>query len=186
MVATLAVPDCKWLGSLAEGLALYRLEEKVAEGTSAPPQEKYGYVNAQGHPVIPARFGRADNFSQGLALVLMPGVRSDFQDGKYAFINRTGEVVIPLETQYQEKNILGVYSDHLNAHFSEGLAPMEKDRRFGFGDRTGKIVIPATFNLAGNFAQSLAPVGVGQKFGYIDTTGKFVWSSGGETGGPVP
>ena len=138
MVATLAVPDCKWLGSLAEGLALYRQEEKVAEGTSARPQEKYGYVNAQGQPAIPARFGQADNFFQGLALVLLPGVRSDFKDGKFAFINRNGEVVIPLETKYQEKDILGGSYDRPNSHFSGGLAPMEKDRRFGFGGQNRK------------------------------------------------
>jgi hypothetical protein len=186
MVATLAVPDCEWLGPLAEGLALYRQAGKLAEGASARPEGKYGYVDAQGQPVIPARFGEADNFSQGLALVLLPGVRSDLKDGKYAFINRTGEVVIPLETKHQEKNILGLFQDRLHSYFSEGLAPMEKDRRFGFGDQTGKIVIPATFNIAGIFAEGLAPVGVGQKFGYIDKTGKFVWSIGDDTGGTVP
>jgi hypothetical protein len=37
--------------------------------------------------VIPAQFDSAEDFSEGLARVLV--------DGKYGFINRTGTVVVP-------------------------------------------------------------------------------------------
>jgi hypothetical protein len=61
--------------------------------------------------------------------------------------------------------------------FSEGLAPVMKDWKFGFADRNGKFVIPASFSEARNFAEGLAPVGLGRKTGYIFKIGKFVWQA---------
>jgi len=164
------VPTCQWLRPLAEGLSAYRQEGK------------WGYVDAKGQPVIPARFAQAEDFSQGLALVLLPGVRPDFRDGKYAFINRAGEIVISLETTGEaraEKKDFFSYFDMggPDYKFTDGLVPVEKNGKFGFVDQTGKLVIPATFGKARNFAEGLAPVGVGHKQGYIDKTGRFVWQT---------
>jgi len=84
---------------------------------------------------------------------------------KFAFINRRGEVVIPLE----------IIDDDPAPQFSEGLAPVMVGGKFGFADQTGKLIIPASFSEDRNFAEGLAPVGVDRKTGYIDKTGKFVW-----------
>ena len=58
--------------------------------------------------------------------------------------------------------------------FSEGLAAVCQEKKWGFIDRTGKLVIPAQFNHVGSFSEGLAPVKseAEQKWGFIDRTGK--------------
>lgn len=65
----------------------------------------------------------------------------------------------------------------------------EKSSRWGFIDKTGKLVIPAEFSYVGNFKHGLAPVivnGDWSKFGYIDKTGKLVIQAKFETKGDQP
>jgi hypothetical protein len=49
-----------------------------------------------------------------------------------------------------------------------------RDDKFGYIDRTGKIVIPAQFNRAENFSEGLATVEIGEKYGCIDLNGNMV------------
>jgi DNA-binding transcriptional regulator/RsmH inhibitor MraZ len=49
-----------------------------------------------------------------------------------------------------------------------------RNGKYGYIDRTGKIVIPAKFEYAGYFSEGLAIVAIGGKYGYIDRTGKIV------------
>jgi hypothetical protein len=46
--------------------------------------------------------------------------------------------------------------------------------KYGFIDRSGKVVIPPVFRNAGNFSEGLAPVRLHGLWGYIDVSGKFV------------
>jgi hypothetical protein len=82
-------------------------------------------------------------------------------DGVYAFVRRSGEVVLSGKFGQTSK-------------FSEGLAPAASGGKWGFIDTTGKWVIDPQFETAGNFADGLAPVIVGGRTGYIDKNGKFV------------
>lgn len=66
---------------------------------------KSGFINQQGELVIPAQYGSARAFHQGLA-----SVRAD---GKYGFIDREGELVIPT-----------IYPRRVG-HFSHGRAFVE-------------------------------------------------------------
>lgn len=54
------------------------------------------------------------------------------------------------------------------------LFPVEMNRRAGYIDQTGKVVIPLKFDEARDFTEGLAPVRVGEDWGYIDRTGRFV------------
>ena len=58
--------------------------------------------------------------------------------------------------------------------FSEGLAAVRIDGRFGFIDRRGEVVIEPRFDLAGEFHQGLAEILVGRNTGVIDRTGRVV------------
>lgn len=58
--------------------------------------------------------------------------------------------------------------------FSEGLAAVRVDGRYGFIDRTGKIVIPARFEAAGPFIGGYAEVRLDGASGAIDRSGKLV------------
>lgn len=58
--------------------------------------------------------------------------------------------------------------------FFEGLAVVKMDDKWGFIDKTGKIVIECKFEYADNFYDGKALVGKGNpfKYGFIDKTGK--------------
>jgi hypothetical protein len=64
-------------------------------------------------------------------------------------------------------------------------APKEPDRlflvrekgKYGYIDRTGRVIIPPKFKEAGNFSDGLARVRLNeaeQRYGYIDTSGRVV------------
>ena len=97
---------------------------------------------------------------QGGANVLLPVV----QNGKWGYINRSGEVVIAPQF-------------NLAYGFSEGLAAVLTRDGWGYIDATGRMVIAPNrgFFNPGSFSEGLAPVGTsGTKMGYIDKTGRVV------------
>lgn len=57
---------------------------------------------------------------------------------------------------------------------SEGLAMVKRDRKYGFIDQTGKVVIPLNYDWAWSFNEGLAIVSQNDKYGFIDNTGKVV------------
>ena len=60
------------------------------------------------------------------------------------------------------------------------------NERWGYIDKTGKIVINPQFDEAGTFSDGLAVVRLGDKFGYIDTSGKIAVSAAVYLGGRLP
>ena len=55
------------------------------------------------------------------------------------------------------------------------LWPVEQHKKWGYIDKTGRVIIPYKYTYATNFSEGLAGVETkGGKFGYIDKTGKFV------------
>ncbi|NLJ73159.1 MAG: hypothetical protein GX333_09130 [Syntrophomonadaceae bacterium] len=58
--------------------------------------------------------------------------------------------------------------------FSEGLAVVRLNGKYGYIDKTGKEVIPLKYNLVYSFSEGLALVRLNGKYGYIDKTGKEV------------
>lgn len=55
-----------------------------------------------------------------------------------------------------------------------GMARVKLSGKWGYIDRTGRIVINPQFEEAGDFSEGLARVKVGGKWGYIDRTGRFL------------
>src|SRR5918995_5572892 len=56
----------------------------------------------------------------------------------------------------------------------DGLLAIHVDGKHGFIDRSGRIVIPPTFEFAWQFSEGLASAWRNGRAGYIDRTGKFV------------
>jgi hypothetical protein len=54
------------------------------------------------------------------------------------------------------------------------LWPVQQDKKWGYIDKTGKLIIPFKFDHAGDFSEGLAAVKLAGKYGYIDQTGKVV------------
>ncbi|MBN1573303.1 MAG: WG repeat-containing protein [Deltaproteobacteria bacterium] len=57
--------------------------------------------------------------------------------------------------------------------FSEGLASVKVDGKWGYIDHNGKIVIKPAYDLAWRFSEELAPVNSGGIWGFIDKKGKY-------------
>ena len=56
----------------------------------------------------------------------------------------------------------------------EGLYLIVENKKFGFMDKSGKVVVNPQFDRAFDFSDGLAVVVVGGKMGYIDKTGKYI------------
>lgn len=88
----------------------------------------------------------------------------EFKDnsGKYGFSDRENqELLIPANYDYADS-------------FSEGLASVRKDGKYGYIDKSGKTVIPFIYVDAMRFYAGLAIVAKDGKYGYIDRSGKTV------------
>ena len=106
-------------------------------------------------------------------------------NGKFGYIDRKGEIVIPVQFDYAGAFSEGLavvgkrnyneewefgFIDKTGAYvlrpiyldvkpFSEGLAAVYKDGRWGFIDKTGKMVIEPQFEYVSVFSEGLACVG---------------------------
>ena len=136
---------------------------------------------------------RAENFHFGLAPVL------DRNTNKWGLINTEGEYVI--QPQYDGFNWLPTYwiarkknsmgktvrgfinwngkvialpqFDDLHV-FSEGMAAVKRNGKWGYIDENGNLAIDFKFDYASEFSEGLASVKNGGKIGCIDKTGKYV------------
>jgi WG containing repeat len=171
--------------------------ESFHEGLAAVSiGKKWGYIDPTGKIVVPLKFGQADSFYEGLAAV------STDKDliNEWSYIDRTGKIVIPglFNSPARFKNGLAdVYVTNSNMcktidrtgkvvanscipvkapqGKSDDLISFSENKKYGYKERTGKIVIPAQFNGgASGFSDGLAWVIIGQKLGYIDKNGNVV------------
>ena len=113
----LPLSDVEYLGSVHNGLASFRANEK------------YGFIDISGQEKIKPQFDWVGEFSEGLCVV-----RNDngkLGSGKYGYIDTTGKVVIDFKFQYAY-------------NFENGRAKFELNNLWGAIDKTGKIIEPAT------------------------------------------
>src|SRR6266536_220632 len=193
-----------------EGLALVRSGKKKV------------FIDTNGKEVIAPEFDIVNDFSEGIAAVNIGQVRNsiglianpgDADHG--AFIDHTGKTVfdVPLDvTVGFHEGLVGVllrgtvtYYDRSGrkipistaygpktSSFSEGLLPIEVKDKWGYVDKTGKIVIEPKFEDGESFHEGLAPVkvrgevvwcpadssgnrsGSSMMWGYTDKTGRMV------------
>ena len=153
-----------------EGLAMYnnrfqQLTEPVytylvgkTEGRILVMRDgKFGYLDSTGREVIPCQYDQAGLFDQARTYVSL--------NNKWGIIDTNGHTVLPIE--YDNS---GYRSEAYRYH--DGLALIEKDKRYGYCDLEGRPVIWPCFENAYQFTDSLAPVKLGM-WGYINTKGDF-------------
>ena len=80
------------------------------------------------------------------------------------FIDTKGDVALKFDFDYKFRN----------PYFSEGLVAVKIDRKFGYADKTGKIVITPQFREILWFSEGLAGARIGSRWGFIDKTGEWV------------
>lgn len=87
------------------------------------------------------------------------------QNGKWGFIDKTGQVKIAPQFDQAEG-------------FSEGLAPVgfgERDMiKWGYIDKSGQIIMDPVFQRAYPFSEGMAAVEMKGRWGYLDKTGRMV------------
>ncbi len=155
---------------------------------------KWGYINSDGRMVIPLQFAAAWPFKEGQAAVLV--------GEKWGFIATDGAMVVtprfdsagPVffegliqvaidghmgfadrEGKYFRVPHDGPDESHWFQYFSDGRAPIKQNRKWGFVDKTGQVVIPPQFDNAQHFSNGLASVSIkDEKNGFINTSGRFV------------
>lgn len=152
----------------------YQFRESLAP---VKKDNQWMYIDKNERPVIQGNFDKVSYFSEGLAAVK--------QNNKWGYIDREGNMVIeakfdeprdsPKRFDCDATDIIGnkaecKYLD--NRHdFSEGLAAIYMNGKWGYIDRQGKIVIQPQFSQANNFSERLAYVCQGEnndkKCGYI-------------------
>ena len=128
---------------------------------------RWGFIDRTGRFRIPPQFNGANEFSDGVAYVWMWDDRHKRKNG---IVDTKGKF-----TELPETN------DYRTA-FHEGLArvetPLGQERRYGYMDKSGRMVIPPQFFNSGHFSEGLAWVAVLKErewlYGFIDKTGKFV------------
>jgi hypothetical protein len=122
-------------------------------------EDKSGFLDVQGHVVIPFIYDSVGPFSEGLAAV--------GKGDKWGYVNRSGRLVIPLRLDSARE-------------FGHGLASVRLGKQTGFIDTTGKFafVLAIADADAQGFAEgsdiSMFWTGDGQ-FGYVNTSGRIIW-----------
>ena len=154
--------DLVW--RFSDGLARVRYDipdgkVMTVEGEQTAYRYQYGFVDHDGHEVIPPQFGEATYFSEGFALASPPNSEL------LGILDKRGSFVRAPE-----------YED--GREFHEGLAAVSVNGRWGYVDAGGSWIIPPTFSHAEDFRRGLARVswkkGV---YGYVNNKGDAVWVS---------
>jgi hypothetical protein len=128
--------------------------DRCAPGTPIPFESGglWGYVTASGF-TIPPHFNTSYQFYRRTALACT-------SEG-CGLIDTKGKLLTPLQNR-QTMNISG----------GEGLGVVERDRKWGYAEKSGKIVIPFQFDYAGAFEKGMAQVTLNGKGFFINHKGK--------------
>jgi len=167
---------------------------RVKEGTLS--DYKYGFMDTKGNLVVPCIYDEAAPFFEGLAAVgneytyiLNDPNLPEFMQGMesvgmhYGFIDKKGNLVIPLQYNYvsdYNNALLPSFSSLaeplIKPHqgFSEGLAVVGKDGKYGAIDKQGNIIIPLKYRDMKPFSDGLALVLDNGKYGFLDKNGNYV------------
>lgn len=112
---------------------------------------KWGFVNENNKIMIPFEYDFVNPFENGLAYAK--------NNGKEFFITKKN---LKLTEDYDEAGI-----------FTFGLAPVSKNKKWGFIDENGKLVIPLIYDEADYFTKNgLSAVKRNAKSGFINQQGK--------------
>lgn len=151
-------------GEFSDGLAYIGMVAKPIIGSESDG-DKYlqGFIDQTGFLVIPIEhevvegvYPEYKDFSEGLVVV--------YRNGKYGYMNKQRELVIPYRYQYA-------------GEFKDGLALVSQYDKNGIIDRSGNTVIPIKFHSLTNYSEGLAVYSEKNhwndeySYGYLDKKG---------------
>ncbi|RYD48288.1 MAG: WG repeat-containing protein, partial [Verrucomicrobiaceae bacterium] len=109
--------------------------------------QKWGFKDASGKFVLGPEW---ESLQMAYGTIFNDGLAGAKKDGRWGFIDRKGQVVIPFEYD-------------LVGEFSEGLAGVRKDGKCGFVDTAGKLAVPMEWDGVVKFRNGVAEVTLGGK-----------------------
>ena len=167
-----------YVGDFSEGLA------------AVEKNGKCGFINKNGEVAVPIRYGDVSPFKNGFAYV---NKNNRWENNGWGFINKEGQGITPFK---YDVHYNGEEPDLSRHYFSEGLAVVINNGKYGYVNTNGEEVIPCIYNDAYVFAQGFAVVLISYDsyyyedyedqyfedyryyYGYIDRNGKTTFSDG--------
>ncbi|KGX83522.1 WG repeat-containing protein, partial [Pontibacillus marinus] len=143
-----------FISSYQQGRALY--QETNEENNNV----LYGYLDRDGGILIPAQYQSATDFQDGVAVV-------QTQEGQYQLIARDTSILYKYPYEY-----VGQYGQGMLAYQEEG------DPKYGFIDKSGKVIIPPSFDAVQPFSEGRAVINKIEdylySYGLIDQKGNII------------
>ena len=182
--------EIEFLLEFSEGLARVSMRPKHSDGSVGP--SKYGYIDHTGRWVIPRSFVAADDFHEGLAAVMS-------KDGTWGYIDKVGQFVVAPRFEAGSEFSEGLaairmagrwgwidkngevvisptfYADEVGA-FRSGMAMLVHNRKIGYINIKGEMVIPQTLDNGSEFVDGVAKVEDDSSYKVINTSGKVTCS----------
>ncbi len=128
------------VGSFHDGLAAVGV--KQADGSLL-----YGFMDKNFEMVIEPQFEEVGSFSEDYATVRI-------DDEGETYIDKGGNIL----TEKRYKMNLDAQEGFGCGNFSEGVAAVCYQGKWGYIDTSGNFIISPTFNMAGEFRDGLAPI----------------------------
>lgn len=133
--------------------------------------------------VINPYYDDVRDYSEGLAAAKI--------NNHYYFINKKDKIVFPQRKQVHERIGNEITSYFIEQgfedarFFSENLAAVKINGKWGYINKIGKLVIKAQFDYANDFSDNLALVRISGKYGYINKSSEFVINPRFDYGGQI-
>ena len=106
-------------GYFFDGIAFYNIGGKLVDQEGSTSGGKFGFIDKNGNPIIPAQYDMVKNFSEGVAAVQI--------NQKFGFIDIHNKQIIPPRF------------DDAGA-FDRGLALVSENSKIGYIDHSGKYI----------------------------------------------
>ena len=127
-----------------------------------------GYIDKTGKEIIAFVYCDVSDFKEGLAWVQKcnPIPNQKGYKVSHHFIDKTGKIVLTAPE-----------GGSLSLEFSNGLVSASNStQKYGFMDKTGKLVVEIKYDFAYDFSDDLSMVSSDGKYSYIDKNGKTIIS----------
>jgi hypothetical protein len=142
-------------------------EQNIPLAKVKPNWNYWGLIDRQGNYIIEPLFHYIHEWKEGIALLEKVPSESDvgrtwknYYNGQYGFVNSSGSLITDFSFGYAN-------------NFSNGLAAVNKKKKWGFISTNGNLEIPFQFEDIRSFEEAGCVVLLNSKWGLIDKHGKW-------------